>query len=657
MSWLTPLGFLGLIGLLILLLIYILKPNYQNKFISTTHVWRLSLKYRKKKIPISKLRNILLIICQVLIVCTCAFILAQPFVAGEDKHSANEKIIVIDASGSMLAEIEGETRFERAVTQAKTLVNETLDKDSAVSVILASKEATFIRQRATADMRDTLLREMDALIDPNDFKCTYGASDIDGSMVLAESVLELNAKAEVVLFTGTTYIDNDKVTVRYVSDPGEKNISIANVSATREDNFYRIEVDMTSYGINYSGILNVKIAGAQGTYGVGDSPQSLNNETLTFSCNVDLIKNERTKFRFGSKETYDISGLKIHAYDSIYCYIEEKDSLAIDNAYYLYGGTPQKLKIQYYSTLNNIFVNSMLLDLQDQLRDDWDIDIKTIKDSSDAILNGTGKENEIEFEGYDIYIFEHHIPDELPTDGLVILLYPDKVPESMGITLGSQKNLAGDGTAFTAGESHPILEYVNASNIRSTRYKTISNYEGSYTPLLYANGEAVALAKNEPDSKVLILTFNFHYSNFPIIPEYPTFMINTLNYFIPTTFDKNVYNLYDKVVLNSRSELLTVAGPAFEETLEFKTTPAEIYVDVPGSYTVTQTPISGNKIVENFSVVIPEEQSDITRQVDTLTNPFFPTIEENIDLDLVIYFAIALVTLLFCEWWLKSRDS
>ena len=54
MNWLTPLGFLGFIGLLILLLIYILKPNYQNKQISTTYVWKLSLKYRKKKIPISK---------------------------------------------------------------------------------------------------------------------------------------------------------------------------------------------------------------------------------------------------------------------------------------------------------------------------------------------------------------------------------------------------------------------------------------------------------------------------------------------------------------------------------------------------------------------------------------------------------------------------
>ena len=68
MSWLTPLGFIGFIGLVILIIIYIIKPNYQNKIISSTFVWKLSLKYKKNKFPLSKLRNILIFICQVLII-------------------------------------------------------------------------------------------------------------------------------------------------------------------------------------------------------------------------------------------------------------------------------------------------------------------------------------------------------------------------------------------------------------------------------------------------------------------------------------------------------------------------------------------------------------------------------------------------------------
>ena len=59
MSLLTPLGLLGLLGILVLILIYILKPNYQQKIISTSYVWRRSLKFRRKKLPVSRLRNIL----------------------------------------------------------------------------------------------------------------------------------------------------------------------------------------------------------------------------------------------------------------------------------------------------------------------------------------------------------------------------------------------------------------------------------------------------------------------------------------------------------------------------------------------------------------------------------------------------------------------
>ena len=74
MSWLTPIGFLGLLGLVALLIIYLIKPNYQQKFISSTFIWKLSLKYKKKKIPLSKLRNILIIICQILIVTTLVYL-------------------------------------------------------------------------------------------------------------------------------------------------------------------------------------------------------------------------------------------------------------------------------------------------------------------------------------------------------------------------------------------------------------------------------------------------------------------------------------------------------------------------------------------------------------------------------------------------------
>ena len=54
MTFANYLGFLGLIGVAALIVIYILKPKYREKMVSSTFMWRLSLKYGKKQPPGSK---------------------------------------------------------------------------------------------------------------------------------------------------------------------------------------------------------------------------------------------------------------------------------------------------------------------------------------------------------------------------------------------------------------------------------------------------------------------------------------------------------------------------------------------------------------------------------------------------------------------------
>ena len=126
--------------------------------------------------------------------------------------------------------------------------------------------------------------------------------------------------------------------------------------------------------------------------------------------------------------------------------------------------------------------------------------------------------------------------------------------------------------------------------------------------------------------------------------------------FANRTFEKDVLEIYETVTLNSRSEKLSVVGPGdLNET--FTEFPATIAADAPGLYTVTQTPISGQQIVENFFVTIPPVQSNIVREVDSLTNPYYPPTEDESAIDFMFYFALAVVAILFLEWWLKSREN
>ena len=156
MSLLTPLGLLGLLGVIVLIIIYIIKPNYQSKFISSTFIWKLSLKYKKKKVPLSKLRNILLFICQVLILTAAAFILTQPIIDDSMGAENGDTIIIIDASASMLAESAGSTRFERTVAAVQTHVAELFKDEKRVSVIVASENSYFLVQQAEAEKTERI---------------------------------------------------------------------------------------------------------------------------------------------------------------------------------------------------------------------------------------------------------------------------------------------------------------------------------------------------------------------------------------------------------------------------------------------------------------------------------------------------------------------
>ena len=211
MTLLTPLGLLGLLGLVAWLIIYLIKPNYQQKLISSTYIWKLSLKYRKKRLPISKLRNLLLILCQIFILTLCAGILAQPNQVIKAETYNKEVVVIIDASASMWTLDDlGTTRFQKAVEQAQAQVEKTFDEDGLVTVILCKdkSEALFSRVNATSedDIEETLQNLLkDA--ETENMLCSYGKANIEGALAISEEVLTNNPLTQVYIFTDTEYMN------------------------------------------------------------------------------------------------------------------------------------------------------------------------------------------------------------------------------------------------------------------------------------------------------------------------------------------------------------------------------------------------------------------------------------------------------------------
>jgi hypothetical protein len=336
--------------------------------------------------------------------------------------------------------------------------------------------------------------------------------------------------------------------------------------------------------------------------------------------------------------------VNITAFDQIYVRIEENDSFDLDNSFYLYGGRKLPLRIQYASAMPNNYFYTALQVLRSQLSYRWDVEIVKVEPEKDPAT-----------EGFDYYIFEHMMPKIMPTDGVVLLANPDpeQVPATAGFRLGGIKGFY-DETPLTAAEAHPIMNGVTAELISVTRYYPITSADG-YTTLLTCQGDPVLMAKNDPDSKIALMSFSLNYSNLAVMLEFPLMMYNMVEYYMPSTVTTHIFDVGSTVSLGARSETLFVTGPNLEKT--FTEFPATVDLINPGVYTVIQTPLSGVEVIENFYVRIPCEESNILSVEDSLKNPVFFEAEEDSNLDLLLYLAIALVALLFAEWWLHTREQ
>ena len=679
MSWLTPLGFLGLTGLLVLLLIYIIKPNYQNKIVSSTFVWKLSLKYKKNKIPISKLRNILLLLCQILIITIAALMLAQPYLATEEEPVSNKKIFVIDASASMMAKQGVETRFDIALSEIETQIDETLKLENGeVSIILAHDSASYLIQQATAFSKGEVTEVLTNLREAakKEEACTYGTPDIAGAMKLAEKITAFTPDVEVILYTDTNYIDAGNVTIKNVSEEHDYNVAILDTRMVLFDNRYTIEVDMVGYGKNFADINLYALVEGQQTTDDPDIDEA--DGVLDGLCDVGFVLETKVSLTDGEVTTVTIPGFtksdfatekdyneaykaecpelyETVSYKMVTAYIEEGDCFEADDRFTLTGGQKLPLKILYSSNNPNNYFSTAFRIIREKLQYRWDIHFE------EFIVIPEMKDQEIPTEGYDIYIYERYMPETLPENGVTIISDPLYDIHGAGFKIGSEKYFK-ELTYFSKEEDHPIIKNLNPEEIGVTKYVEIMNPDGNYIPLLYCGTETMLYAtdkyESDMDTNVVLMPFSLNYSNLPIIIDFPLMMYNILEYYKPSTITNYIYDVNESFDINCRGEYLEIKGEALDgEIITLTEFPNKLSFSKPGFYQIyTQDEI----IPEEFYVKIPDSESNVRPEFDALENPQFMLVEEKedtINTDILYYFAIALVALLFCEWWLHTREQ
>ena len=700
MKLLAPLGLLGLLGVVALIIIYIIKPNYQQKFVSSTFVWKLSLKYRKRKIPINKLRNLLIIICQILILTLSAFILARPNEVFENDVTKNEYVLVIDSSASMRTEYDDVSRFDRAIDKVITEANRIFgEEEGTISVIIADENPRFLTTNpevyddGTTDDIETfrqvnaskafmLQTELEILKEED--ACSYGQSDVNRAMELAQEIIDENPTAKVYFYTDTTYNDANMVNVISVNEETEWNAGVLSAEAVPVEYYYEFHVEIGYYAhpenaagigriINVSLMVNNTNAIDRENVGVDMGPVSTNINCKSGEPKTLIFKNAPSEEEVSEApeniiyvdlEDFFGTGYRVNSFSNFEITINDgvTDSNVLDDRYIVYGNQKNIIKIQYVSSLPNNFAPAALTALKDQYADRWDIQITEVQEGKDY-----------ELEGFDLYIFEHVTPDSLPMDGAVMFFNPEETVPGSDFTVTGERDYEGarqylqieENISDTAAQ---VLKGGDWNNIFLTKGLSIS--ESGYDVLVSCNGSPALMVKNVRGTKIAVTSFSPHFSNFSIRKEYFIWFNNVFNYFFPTIIAPSDHAIGDSIGVNVMSSSATVVYEVgnlvyhdydlswyYEETPMLGQNFSFVFdVTMPGVYKVMQTSYFGKNYIEEFFVAMPSYESNIW-QVDTMDAPIAPEYQKEFYKDLLLYIAAALVFFLFAEWLLHVSEN
>lgn len=666
MTLINKIGLLGLIGVVALIIIYVIRPNYQQKTISSTYVWKLSLKKKKKKVPVSTIRNLLLFFCQMLALTCLAMILMKPAIVLKTPAEESETILILDTSASMRTESEdsGETRFKRAVAAVKDSFTRTLQGGGVSTVILAGKTPEYLFKRMSGDATLAATRFEDLA----NKDIGYEVADIDAALKESENVLYDNPDAVIYVYTDANYYRvPDGVNVVNISEESEWNAAILDARADWDEGYYSFTVQAACYGKDARLPINVEIYDVNGIV----------NETIKFTVLADyndgtpvtlILRYRKSDENGGNENTQDrqvcyLDNLipsnlpKIYSFSSVYLEFSESeviDSYDADNDFYVYGGQKQTLKVQYASAEPNPFVNGALSNLSSDFAGSWDMQITEVKKGEAGATSG-----------FDLYIFERQMPENVPTDGVVFLFDPVSAPSGCGFIRNSEIEYRQTNNRYPSlvgGTEHPIMKNIDPNYIRVSRSQMLAGgQDAAYQVLMALNQLPMLMVRNdigkEGGRQMLVLSFSFAYSNFGVLPEFYLLMKNAFEYFFPSTVNKYAYEIGEKAELNARGTSLSISSYAFEEPIEKTEFPASVVLSAPGTYTITQTTYYGMVVTEKIYVKIPGAESNITGIKNNLYSPEREKNEADYFRDVITYIAAALVAFLFIEWCLHLKDG
>ncbi len=565
MSFLYPIGLLGLIGIPILIIIYIIKTKYTEQTVASTYLWTLSEKFLKRRNPFSWVSGMLSLILQILAITLVSFAIAHPMITMPG--AAYEYCFVLDASGSMNTSQNGTTRFELAKSQIAETIEEAAPGSKYTLVLASDHTAVVYEQLADKDMALELLQEQEP---------GYDADKLDLALTEAQRSFNNNPGVKIHVYTDTEHAVNENIQLHNVSSGGS-NYGISNVTYGFSDGKLKVSGDLISYSEEDTLEVYLYVDGAQeaaaGYVGVV-SPES--PARFQFSCELE-------KF----------SSLRIE--------LQAQDDMALDNEVYIYD-------IKSDSAYNAVIISDASLFLE--------MCLKAWGYSNYVVISPEEFETELqgEISGYGLYIFDCYSPEKLPSDGAVWMICPKSSTDNAGFSVQGENELTGPGllerSKSTSTMARTLLEHISGNNIYISSYVRCSLYREFTTLYSYKSNPVVFAGTNSYGNRQVVFAFDIHNSDLQLQPDFVVLMKNCMDYSFPDVVESSNYYVGDTAIVNvlTNCDSIRVESPKGNVSyLSTSVATSELTLTEAGVYTIVAN-IDGNLRQFQIHAALPETE-------------------------------------------------
>ena len=569
MSFLYPLGLLGLIGVPILILVYIIKSKYTEQTVASTYLWTLSERFLKRKRRPSPLAGLISLIIQILAVIVASLAIAHPSITVP--NAANEYCFILDGSGSMNMTVgdakEPMTRFEAG----KEAIRERIDRavDGSIFTLIYAGDTTGVIFERVVDKEQAYI-----LLDELEPSCnTLPLADAIG---LAQGYFNENPSVITCLVTDTAFETVENVEVVNVGDAAE-NYSLSEISHTRLGD----EITVTGKVISHT-----------------------SDATLTLELCVVGEETPRTTQAVsvkGGEPTVFVMTAAVDSYASVTVRIKETDALALDNLHTIYN-------ISSENSYNTLLISERPFFLEAVLKSQLGAKIDVMKpEEYDGRV------------GYGLYVFDTVDPstmDSLPADGTVWLINVAGSVEGAGYTVQGAVTL-NKAELLSKSESSSsvtatLTEDLQGNGIYMTRYIKCGFYRNFTTLLSYKGNPVVFAGTNEYGNREAVVAFDIHDSNLPLLSDFTVLIRNLIRYSFPDMVEDTAFVCGENATVNviANCESIRVESPS-RAVSYLKTDGAfdHIRLTEVGTYTVSMTVSGSPREFYIWSSMIPEESN------------------------------------------------